>query len=246
MPRFYSLSNDPHVSSDREGLAGRRLVEIAVTVHNTPDWRTGHRSGTGSGFLERIASTFVAAEQEHGLAYAQSLDLRIPMFRGLMANPLSREFGGSDGPMMLIGAGVGMAPFRGFILNRLRNANCASKIWLVQGVRDSSLDELYSGELGKYEAQIKKVVQSRASKKGSAVGHLKASDRAQSESQLALLKRTQKDGPEGQWKAPPQNEARYVQDEVRAQGDIVWDVICLLYTSPSPRDGLLSRMPSSA
>ena len=24
------------------------------------------------------------------------------------------------------------------------------------------------------------------------------------------------------------------------------DLICLLYTSPSPRDGLLSRMPSSA
>src|SRR5664279_4794879 len=27
---------------------------------------------------------------------------------------------------------------------------------------------------------------------------------------------------------------------------IVMDLICLLYTSPSPRDGLLSRMPSSA
>ena len=25
-----------------------------------------------------------------------------------------------------------------------------------------------------------------------------------------------------------------------------WSVTCLLYTSPSPRDGLLSRMPSSA
>ena len=25
-----------------------------------------------------------------------------------------------------------------------------------------------------------------------------------------------------------------------------WDGACLLYTSPSPRDGLLSRMPSSA
>ena len=24
------------------------------------------------------------------------------------------------------------------------------------------------------------------------------------------------------------------------------DLVCLLYTSPSPRDGLLSRMPSSA
>ena len=27
---------------------------------------------------------------------------------------------------------------------------------------------------------------------------------------------------------------------------LVDDTICLLYTSPSPRDGLLSRMPSSA
>ena len=25
-----------------------------------------------------------------------------------------------------------------------------------------------------------------------------------------------------------------------------WSMVCLLYTSPSPRDGLLSRMPSSA
>ena len=29
-------------------------------------------------------------------------------------------------------------------------------------------------------------------------------------------------------------------------GDSEWFHICLLYTSPSPRDGLLSRMPSSA
>ena len=27
---------------------------------------------------------------------------------------------------------------------------------------------------------------------------------------------------------------------------LAWDIHCLLYTSPSPRDGLLSRMPSSA
>ena len=27
---------------------------------------------------------------------------------------------------------------------------------------------------------------------------------------------------------------------------IAWVLTCLLYTSPSPRDGLLSRMPSSA
>ena len=28
--------------------------------------------------------------------------------------------------------------------------------------------------------------------------------------------------------------------------DFILDEVCLLYTSPSPRDGLLSRMPSSA
>ena len=39
----------------------------------------------------------------------------------------------------------------------------------------------------------------------------------------------------------------YGLDEVQA-GEMVEfeDGVCLLYTSPSPRDGLLSRMPSSA
>ena len=37
---------------------------------------------------------------------------------------------------------------------------------------------------------------------------------------------------------------RYHQCVLELQ--IKYDAICLLYTSPSPRDGLLSRMPSSA
>ncbi|KAL6157049.1 hypothetical protein ACJBU6_04622 [Exserohilum turcicum] len=167
MPRFYSLSNDPHISSARPGLPGtRRLIEMAVTVHETPDWHAPHasRTGVGSGFMERMAHAFITAENE-GVDPRSILDLRVPMFRGLMANPLSKQFGG-EGPMVLIGAGVGMAPFRGFILNRLKNANCANKIWLIQGVRDSMLDELYSGELGDHEREIKKVVQSRKVKAG--------------------------------------------------------------------------------
>lgn len=188
MPRFYSLSNDPHISGSRTG--DRRLIEIAVTVHETDDWHSdgAKRTGVGSGFLERLARKFIEAEQS-GIDARTVLDLHVPIFRGLMSNPLSKQFGG-EGPMILIGAGVGMAPFRGFILNRLKNANCANKIWLIQGVRDSMLDEIYSGELGDHEREIKKVVQSRRPKVPGA-----------------------------------KTEAKYVQDEVRMQADIVWFVI---------------------
>lgn len=192
MPRFYSLSNDPHESCvPRAGCS--RLIEIAVTVHETPDWHGGQRTGVGSGFFERQAQKFIAAE-----AKGQKLDLRIPMFKGLMANPLAKEFI-SDGPMLLIGAGVGVAPFRGFVHRRLRNANCANKVWVLQGVRDSLLDELYSGEWGVHEDEVKKVIQSRKSTF------------------------TDEDG-NSEGTATP-SKGKYVQDEVRAQADLVWFII---------------------
>lgn len=180
MPRFYSLSQDPMVSYQKDGTTKRRLIEIAVTVHEADDYAKGQRTGVGSGFLERLARQVMQAEKEG--KNPKDLDLRVPMFRGLMANPLAREFV-SDGPMLLIGAGVGIAPFRGFVHRRLKSANCANKVWVLQGVRDSLLDELYSGDWGVHEDQVKKVVQSR------------------------------------------KGEGRYVQEEVRAQADLVWFII---------------------
>ena len=43
--------------------------------------------------------------------------------------------------------------------------------------------------------------------------------------------------------ATPQPGARELLDELSAKGH---NIGCLLYTSPSPRDATLSRMPSSA
>jgi sulfite reductase alpha subunit-like flavoprotein len=218
MPRFYSLSNDPHVSSDREGLAGRRIIEIAVTIHETPHWTGKMRTGVGSGYLERVARHFIDAEnkakQSGGAVEMPSV--RIPMFRGLMANPLSTKFD-TDGPMIMIGAGVGMAPFRGFILNRLRNSKCANKIWLIQGVRDSTLDEIYSGELGDHEKEIKKVVQSRA----------KPPPVDQSDAGVVDIQPIKGGDVTGKVVSESQanKAAKYVQDEVRMQADIVWFVI---------------------
>lgn len=226
MPRFYSLSNDPHVSSTREGLANRRLIEIAVTVHESPNWRGGPRTGVGSGYLERIANTYIRHTDPGALL--QKLDLRIPLFRGLMSNPLSRSFTASEGPMLLIGAGVGMAPFRGFIHNRLRNASCAQKIWLIQGVRDASIDELYSGELGAYERDIKRVVQSRrgrASHKSSESDLGAALKRAGAGAQEADRTRSTSSGHFREHDGDGTPESRYVQDEVKQQADVVWDVI---------------------
>ena len=38
----------------------------------------------------------------------------------------------------------------------------------------------------------------------------------------------------------------YDSDHAMSEGEVGREGVCLLYTSPSPRDGLLSRMPSSA
>ena len=40
------------------------------------------------------------------------------------------------------------------------------------------------------------------------------------------------------------NEIKNMPEDVMEKGNE--EIYCLLYTSPSPRDGLLSRMPSSA
>ena len=49
--------------------------------------------------------------------------------------------------------------------------------------------------------------------------------------------------------APPSENVRQLRDEMsaaEAEGAAQLASLCLLYTSPRPRDGLLSRMPSSA
>lgn len=156
MPRFYSLSNDPHESFETRDDKQHRLIELAVTVHDASDWRTGTRTGVGSGFFQRQALKFLEAKANG----EKDPEFYIPMFKGLMSNPLAKEFV-SDGPMLLIGAGVGIAPFRGFVQRRLKTANCANKVWVLQGVRDSLVDELYSGEWGVHEDELKRVVESR-------------------------------------------------------------------------------------
>ena len=42
------------------------------------------------------------------------------------------------------------------------------------------------------------------------------------------------------------NPSLMAKEGITGHDNIIKHYVCLLYTSPSPRDGLLSRMPSSA
>ena len=57
-------------------------------------------------------------------------------------------------------------------------------------------------------------------------------------------------GPGIPWDHPTLVGLRAEGIQVRGEMDLAWDALqqipCLLYTSPSPRDATLSRMPSSA
>ncbi|KAK9448772.1 uncharacterized protein V1518DRAFT_418186 [Limtongia smithiae] len=155
MPRFYSLSSDPVSSTEATSDHPDHLIrkiEFAVTIHKASEsWHDPPRQRTGvcTAFMEQLAQRCMAGES-----------VTIPLFRGLQANPLAKEFR-ADGPMLLIGAGVGVAPFRGFVQRRLKNANCKNKVWVLQGCRDSLMDELYAGEWGIDDSDVRKVVQSR-------------------------------------------------------------------------------------
>ncbi|BFZ59579.1 hypothetical protein YB2330_000593 [Saitoella coloradoensis] len=154
-PRWYSLSNDPMHAP------GRKTLEMAFTIVESPDYKRGVRYGVGTGFLERITSEWV---REGG-----KKDIRVPMFRGVHANPLAREFSAFNGPMILIGAGVGVAPFRGFVQRMFKTAtdidNPPSKIWVLQGCRDHTVDELYCGEWVGLDGDSRRVVESQTGKR---------------------------------------------------------------------------------
>ena len=134
-PRWYSLSSDPEKNHG--------TLEFAFTVAEVRHYLGHERPGVGSGFLETLAKDFIAASERGDDSQRH---LRLPMFRGLHANPFTKDFA-DTGPMILIGAGVGIAPFRGFVQRRVSSAKCADKVYVIQGCRDSQFDGIYGSDL---------------------------------------------------------------------------------------------------
>ncbi|EPY51669.1 FAD binding protein [Schizosaccharomyces cryophilus OY26] len=194
MPRWYSLSNDP---AQHNGI-----LEFAVALVEIEKAGGGIRYGIGSGFLYRLAKQWMDGKR----------DLILPMYRGLHRNAFVTHFT-SDGPMCLIGTGVGIAPFRGFVQRRLMNASCAGKVWIFHGCRDSELDELYHGEWEHRNDD------SRSDSSNS------VSNQNNTEVDALEFHNDPREGPHHLVVESRSCKRVYVQDELRQKGDIVWNVL---------------------
>ncbi|KAG4304898.1 hypothetical protein PORY_001573 [Pneumocystis oryctolagi] len=155
-PRRYSFSNDPSLSHG--------ILQIAASIIKVPDWKGDTRYGLASAYFEQIFHEHINIKKKNSTENI-SCQLTIPIFKGNDQNPLSKE-PYAPGPRIFIGVGVGIAPFRAFVQNRLQNTSCFEEIWVIQGCRNAKLDEIYHGEWGLLNAsQNRIIVESRSGKK---------------------------------------------------------------------------------
>lgn len=116
-PRQYSISSSPKTSPHE--------VQLTVSVVRF-ETETGRRRGG-------IASTFLADSAQDAPVYLQ----KSPHFR-VPADP--------DAPMIMIGPGTGVAPFRGFLHDRRADGH-RGRNWLFFGEQHAASDFYYRDEL---------------------------------------------------------------------------------------------------
>jgi cytochrome P450/NADPH-cytochrome P450 reductase len=130
-PRYYSISSSP--------LTRPRACAITVAVVNAPA-----RSGRGT--FQGVCSSYLLHQPEGGVVYAFVKDTKTA-FR-LPEDPLT--------PIIMVGAGTGLAPFRGFLEERAalkaRGASLGPSV-LFFGCRHPQQDLIYEGELRGFVAE---------------------------------------------------------------------------------------------
>ncbi|MDA7418928.1 cytochrome P450 [Xenophilus arseniciresistens] len=126
-PRYYSISSSPAVE------AGRASVTVGVVKGPARSGRGGEFEGVCSNFLARAQ----AGDTVHGFVRATTAE-----GFGLPEDPAT--------PLIMIGPGTGLAPFRGFLQERAaRQAQglAQGKALLFFGCRHPAQDFLYEDEL---------------------------------------------------------------------------------------------------
>jgi cytochrome P450/NADPH-cytochrome P450 reductase len=130
-PRYYSISSSP--------MADSGACSITAGVVRGPA-----RSGTGT--FTGVASGHLAQLPEDGTVFVFVREPTIPF----------RPPQDTSVPMIMVGAGTGLAPFRGFLQERAARREQGlptARSLLLFGCRTSLTDELYADELRDYEQQ---------------------------------------------------------------------------------------------
>lgn len=120
-PRYYSIASSDRVSP--------REVDITVSVVDEPAW-------SGRGQHQGAATTLIAAAEPGISLYAR--------VRAVDSNFLPPE--SASQPYLMIGAGTGIAPFRGFVqerVHRQQSGEALAPAWLLFGCRHPERDYLY-------------------------------------------------------------------------------------------------------
>ncbi|MBO1902160.1 sulfite reductase flavoprotein subunit alpha [Leucobacter weissii] len=120
-PRSYSIASGPAVSE-----AGLSLTVASVAYRR--DGRS-HR-GAGTSFLESLPN-----DAEIALRRVVAHEFRLPS---------------DEAPLIMIGPGVGVAPFIGF-LHELEARRSPNETWLFFGDRQRSTDWLYESEMRRWQ-----------------------------------------------------------------------------------------------
>ena len=127
-PRYYSISSSPAVASS---------CHLTVGVLHGP-------ARSGDGYFNGVTSNHLASSMEGSTQFAFVRKPTIP-FRP----PTNPHL-----PMIMVGAGTGMAPFRGFLQERAAQAEKGVPVGpsiLFYGCRNAQGDMLYADELSAFE-----------------------------------------------------------------------------------------------
>ncbi|GCE13550.1 bifunctional cytochrome P450/NADPH--P450 reductase [Tengunoibacter tsumagoiensis] len=130
-PRYYSISSSP--------MRGADTCSITVAVVNSPA-RSGH------GTFEGLCSTYLAQQGEGSVIYGYVRD----------TGSSFRLVEDARTPLIMVGPGTGLAPFRGFLQERATLKAAGKEVGpslLFFGCRHPQHDYLYEGELKDFEQQ---------------------------------------------------------------------------------------------
>lgn len=124
-PRLYSISSSPKACPD----------EVHITVSTV---RYSYNGSVRKGVCSTYLADLAAKDDNIRIFIQRNANFRPP------ADP--------DAPMIMVGPGTGIAPFRGFLQDR-RASGAKGKNWLLFGEQHEALDYYFKEELDRFAAE---------------------------------------------------------------------------------------------